>query len=310
MRHTLRDRQRSVPGDGLLIPLRRTTGLAALAALLVASPAGAGEKEEASSDAEATPEASSNAEEESEEERDHPPVSKIVHRTNVAAYYEGDDGRARVKMTIEDDQGRTRHRRMTMLRKDESDGGEQKYYVYFQRPADIAKTVFMVHKHPGEQDDRWLYLPGLDQVKRIAASDKRTSFVGSHFLYEDVSGRSPELDEQELAKVTGTYYVLDNEPEDPDAVEFSRYRMWIHKDSYLPVKTVFYGEDGEKRRVYRVHEVETIDGHPTVTKSSFEDVRGGGKTVLEFSDVDYDVGLPDSLFTERWLRRRPTKWLH
>ncbi len=37
-------------------------------------------------------------------------------------------------------------------------------------------------------------LPDLDLVKRIAAGDKRTSFVGSHFLYEDISGRAVQED--------------------------------------------------------------------------------------------------------------------
>ena len=130
-------------------------------------------------------------------------VQEIVDRSNLAAYYEGKDGRSHVNMTITDSQGRTRERRFIILRRDDKDGGDQKFYVHFSRPSDVRNMVFMVWKHIGQNDDRWLYLPALDLVKRIAASDKRTSFVGSHFFYEDVSGRNPADDTHELIETTG-----------------------------------------------------------------------------------------------------------
>jgi len=57
-----------------------------------------------------------------------------------------------------------------ILRRDVADGGDQKFYVYFLEPADVRKMVYMVWKHTDRDDDRWLYLPALDLVKRIAAS--------------------------------------------------------------------------------------------------------------------------------------------
>ncbi|MGV6807548.1 MAG: outer membrane lipoprotein-sorting protein, partial [bacterium] len=106
-----------------------------------------------------------------------PDVSEIVDRVNRTAYYQGNDGRAQVQMLIIDDQGRKRQRSFTILRRDlpQSDDienraylGEQQFYVYFNRPADVNKMVFMVHKKLDGDDDRWLYLPALDLVKRIA----------------------------------------------------------------------------------------------------------------------------------------------
>ena len=59
-------------------------------------------------------------------------VNGIVQRTNHASYYQGQDGKARVKMTITDDQGRTREREFTILRLNVGEGdGEQKFYVLF-----------------------------------------------------------------------------------------------------------------------------------------------------------------------------------
>ena len=76
-----------------------------------------------------------------------------------------------------------------ILRKDFEEGGEQRYYVYFSAPNDVRRTTFMAWKNPDDDDSRWIYVPSLDLVKPLSANDKKSSFVGSDFAYEDVSGR-------------------------------------------------------------------------------------------------------------------------
>ncbi|MCL7488695.1 MAG: outer membrane lipoprotein-sorting protein [Desulfobulbaceae bacterium] len=234
-----------------------------------------------------------------------PDVEEIVDRANRVAYYAGEDFRASVRMVISDAQGRTRERQLIMLRRDVNDGGEQQFYLYFEKPADVRKMVFMVHKFLDRDDDRWLYLPALDLVKRIAGSDKRTSFVGSHFVYEDVSGRGIAEDNHELVEVTDSHFILKNTPKDPDNVEFSSYTMWIDRENFMPVKAEYYDKQDRKYRLMEALEVRSIQGHPTVVKSRASDLAGGGETVTEFNDIRYDLGLADSIFTERYLRRPP-----
>ncbi len=239
-------------------------------------------------------------------------VDEIVDRANTMAYYQGKDGRATVNMVITDSQGRERTRQLVILRYDEGekeDNGNQMFYVYFTRPADVNKTAFLVHKFPDKDDDRWLYLPALDLVKRIAAGDDRTSFVGSTFFYEDVSGRSPNDDKHELVETTDNYYVLKNIPKNPGNVEFSYYKVWIHKSTFLPVKIEYYDEKGEPYRTYTATKVEKIDGFTTVTQATMTDKRLGTTTSMSYSDVKYNVGVPPDIFTERYLRKPPRKYL-
>ena len=237
-------------------------------------------------------------------------VDQIVTRANNAAYYGGDDGRATVHLTITDSQGRERNREFVILRKDEADGGPQKFYVYFKKPSDVRKMVFMVHKFIDRDDDRWLYLPALDLVKRIAASDKRTSFVGSHFYYEDVSGRNIAEDTHKLVKTTDTQYVLENTPKHPDTVEFSHYTLWIDKKTFLPVKAEYYDRENTLYRVVEALEIKDIQGIPTVVKSRIRDLASKGETVADFSDIHYNIGLKDDIFTERYLRKPPREARH
>ena len=245
-------------------------------------------------------------------------AQEIVDKTERVSYYQGKDGRAKVSMLITDSQGRKRQRQFTILRWDQpSPGqegddqyrGDQKYYIYFHRPADVNKMVFMVWKHVDRDDDRWLYLPALDLVKRIASKERRTSFVGSNFLYEDVSGRNINADTHELVDTTQNYYVLKNTPKEPEAVEFVYFTMWVHRSTFLPVKIEYYNDRGEKYREYEALKVETIQGLPTVTQSRMKDLRVGGETLLQYRNVQYDIGLPEEIFTERFLRRAPTQHL-
>jgi outer membrane lipoprotein-sorting protein len=246
-------------------------------------------------------------------------VEEIVDRALRTNYYQGRDGRARVAMTITDAQGRERNREFTILRRDAMVGGEadekdlflgdQKFYVYFHRPADVRKLTFLVWKHADADDDRWLYLPSLDLVKRIASSEERTSFVGSHFFYEDVSGRNRNEDNHELVETTDNFFVLKSTPREPDRVEFKAYRMWIHRETFVVTQTQYLDEQDQVYREYEALRVDRIQDFPTVTRARMKDTRIGGETVMEYSEVKYDVGLPDEIFTERYLRRAPITYL-
>ncbi|OHB75773.1 MAG: outer membrane lipoprotein-sorting protein [Planctomycetes bacterium RBG_16_55_9] len=236
-----------------------------------------------------------------------PDVQTIVNKANGVAYYQGEDGKASVKMTITNKQGQKRQPEFNILRKDVADGGDQKYFVYFHRPPDVRGMAYMVHKHtdPGKDDDRWLFLPALSLVKRIAASDKRTSFVGSDFLYEDVSGRSLEEDTHELIETTDALFVVKNVPKQPDSVEFGYFNVSIDRKTFVPMKMDFYDKEGKLYRTIESTKVEMIQDFPTVVKSVASNLQTGGKTEMEFGNVKYNIGLKDDIFTERYLQRPP-----
>lgn len=233
-------------------------------------------------------------------------VDEVVNKANAAAYYAGNDGRAEVEMNIVDKSGSTRTRKFALLRMNTADGS-QKFYVYFKEPADLYKQVFLVWKEvaEGKEDSRWMWLPALNLKRSIAPGDKRTSFVGSDFVYEDVSGRNLKEDSHELIETTGTQYVVKNTPTQPGDVEFSYYTVWIDKDTFLPRKAEYFDKNGKPYRTVEATKVETIQGFPTVIESVVKDLNTGGSTVNTFSNIEYNLGLNENIFTERFLRRPP-----
>ncbi len=239
-------------------------------------------------------------------------AAEIMKKSHMAYYYAGDDGLTDVTMRMVNDRGKERIREFAMLRMDASDGGVQKYYTYFKSPSDVARMTFMVHKNPDGNDARWIYIPAVDLIKPISADDKNSSFVGSDFSYEDVSGRHWNEDAHTLkpdSKLDGNpVYIIESVPKE-DYDGFARKLSYIDKETLLPLKEEYFDDKGEMIRIMRLEKVETVDGIPTATLRSMENIEKGSKTYVEFASIDYNVGLKDDIFTERYLKNPPRKYI-
>ncbi len=239
-------------------------------------------------------------------------VDKLAYESFRAAYFPGDDVRWQARMEITDRNDNVRTRELTILRKNVGDD-RQKYYSFFREPSDLRRMVFMVHTRPGEDDDRWLYMPAIDMVQRITGRQKRNSFAGSDFTYEDMTGRFPEQDTFTYLGVDhlngDTVDVLRGDPHDADLVEFSYYKTYIDRKTKLPLKGVFYTPGGDKHRTLTLEKWEMIDGHPTPIEQKAVNHRTGSQTVARMSEIKYDLGIPERVFTERYLRRPPVPWI-
>src|SRR5262245_54756073 len=107
----------------------------------------------------------------------------------------GRDSRATMRMTLVDRHNRSRERTLTLATLQGPAAGidGDRLLMRFTYPNDIKGTAFLVWEHPKTEDERFLYLPSLGRVRRIAGSESQESFAGSDFTYEDIGGR--ELDE-------------------------------------------------------------------------------------------------------------------
>lgn len=245
-------------------------------------------------------------------------AAAIMEKSQKAFYAVGADMKADVTMELIAADGKKRARVMTMLRLNASGGAEQKYFVYFKEPADVRRMTFLVWKYPEKEDDRWIYIPAVDLVRRVAADDKRSSFVGSDFTYEDISGRDVSADSHKLLREEklgeNDCYVLQSIP--TGGADYTKRISWVGKENFLPLKEEYYDAQGELFRVFTADKVENVsvgEGDarlvlPTVTQRAMRNVKTGHRTEVTFASIAYNLGLQDEDFSERRMRRPPPEW--
>ena len=237
----------------------------------------------------------------------------IVARAQQVLFYPGNDMNARVRMRLISKEGSERLRELTMLRKNLPGGGEQRFFIYFHSPGDVRGVTFMVWKHPPRDAERWLFLPALNLVRRIAANDKRSSFVGSDFSYEDISGREVGEDTHTLLREetlnSRPVFVIRSAPKDERSVDFSYRLAWIDKENFVLWHEEYYDKRNELYKVFTADEVKQVDRQWTTVRRTMKNEQNGHRTEVTFLEVSYNVGLEDSLFSERYLRNPPGRWI-
>ena len=245
--------------------------------------------------------------------------AEIMEKEQQAFYSQGKDMKAEISMELVTADGKKRLRSLTMLRWNDPGSKDQKYFLYFREPADVRGMTFMVWKYPARESDRWIYVPAVDLVRRVAARDARSSFVGSDFTYEDISGRNLAADSHSLLREEKLgdrdCYVVESVPKEP--TDYVRRLSWIDKITFLPLKEEYYDVQKELTRVFTADRIESIvaaaggeqKSFPTVTRRTMKNLKTGHRTEVTFTAVAYNIGLQDAVFTERYLRNPPERWI-
>ncbi|HXF49860.1 MAG TPA: outer membrane lipoprotein-sorting protein [Verrucomicrobiae bacterium] len=242
-----------------------------------------------------------------------PTPQEIAAQYQKAFYYPGKDMKTVVSMRLVEGGGKERTRELTLLRKNTEGSEDQKYFIFFHQPADVEGMTFLVYKYPQKDDDRWLFMPALDLVKKIAANDKRSSFVGSDFTYEDVSGRDLSEDDFSVIKEEKVgekdCYVLKSVPKNPKSADYGYKLSWIDKTTFLPLKEEYYDLRGGLYKIFTAEEIQEVAGVPTIVRRKMENTKNKHQTTVAYGQVEYNLGLEADLFTERFLKRPPAKWI-
>jgi len=235
----------------------------------------------------------------------------IIKQTHKAFFYPEKDFKARILMKLITKNGNERIRELTMLRRNDDQNDNQDYYIYFHRPADVRGMTFMIKKVTGKNDERKLYIPAIKMVQRIAANDKNSSFVGSDYSYEDVTGREISYDNHTLqAKSTlnnKPVFVIHSVPKEAKGTAFSKKISWIDQSSFLPLKEEYYDKRGNLYKTFTADKID-VKGVPTIMRRTMTN-KNGHRTEVTILKINYNVGIEKDIFTERYLRGAPQQWI-
>lgn len=228
---------------------------------------------------------------------------------NVDEREDGDDQISEATWTLTNKAGKQRKRRTLRYWKDYDgkDGLSSKSFIYFDSPPDVKDTTFLnwSQEDANADDDQWIYLPALRKVRRIASGDKENSFMGSDLIYDDMGDREVDEDTHTLVRVeqnNGTkFYVVQAVAKKEDYI-YSKKLTWVNADTWTTPKIEFYDRKGRLLKVMTM-EWTQIDGIWNWKRTVVENQLTGHQTELEISNVRFNQGLKESLFTERSLRK-------
>lgn len=213
----------------------------------------------------------------------------------------GEDTQGSITMTLTNSRGEQRVRTLSQFIKD--DGTTEKKIMFFITPADVRNTSFMNWSYSdGRDDDQWIYLPALKRTKRISSDGKSDYFMGSDFTYDDLGDRHPDMDNHKLLReetVDGkACYVIESTPKDADYM-YSKTVTWVMKDNFLGLKREFYDDRNTLLKILSIRKFEKVDGFWTILDTKMHNVQKDHTTVIKFTEVQKNKGIPDSKFTER-----------
>jgi len=220
------------------------------------------------------------------------------------------DRTQKLALTVVDRRGGTRTRALEVVQK-KYEEDRSKSILFFSAPPEIKGTGFLQWIDPHGQNQQWLYLPELKRVRQISGSSKRESFMGTDFSYEDLAVSSEILDwsesdaqatlEREEACGGETCWVIDFTPKGKD-IAYSRIRVWVD-GRYRLRRFEFIGDRDEVSKRLEIQDIRDVGAIPTAFRFEMDNVRGGSKTIVDFSDVRYDTGVGDATFSERRLEK-------
>lgn len=199
------------------------------------------------------------------------------------------------RTTLVDADGSTKERLLRFYQK-----GPEKRLVRFTEPADVRGVGFLRLA----EDQMYLYLPAFRRVRRIASSIRNESFMGTDFSYEDLAQTrySEDYDARAVSEEAGSY-TLTLIPRGGADVSYGRLVMEVSSADWIPRKIDYFDADGERVKTLTVSEVRVVDGYVHATRMEMVTWRTGHRTVLELEEVGFDTGLPDDLFSQRFLKR-------
>jgi outer membrane lipoprotein-sorting protein len=210
----------------------------------------------------------------------------------------------RSRMVIQAKSGATSERLIDQYSKDGPRG--KRTVIVFQRPETVAGTRFLTMENAGNADDRWIFLPGVGKVRRMAASEGSGSFVGTDFSYDDIAStsRSADLDTHTLLREENldsiACYVIQSVPKD-SSYQYSKMLLWIAKDTKLTLKIELYDKRNTLVKVAEMSGIKEVQGRITTTVTKMTTLAAGSATTIFMDIIKYDDPIPEQVFTTAYL---------
>jgi outer membrane lipoprotein-sorting protein len=184
--------------------------------------------------------------------------------------------------------------------------GDSKTVIRFTSPAEVKGVALLVINHPDRSSDQWMWTPAVGRERRIALLDRSTRFFGTDFSFEDLEERDVNqydyrlLNEESID--SAPCWVIEATPRQAKVSQYTRSKVWVRKDNYVPVQYENWIKDQLARRLHQ-SDIQNVEGVWTPRLREMIDLRRHSRTVLRLDKLEYHVPLKEEEFTLQALRR-------
>jgi hypothetical protein len=235
-----------------------------------------------------------------------PPDARGILQRALERYILGfEESRVVLTMVLRDKRGGRKIRRIVSRSKKKE--GLLWQHACFLDPAEVKNTAFLSLERKGGQDDQYLWLPGQGRLRRITASQRSGSFMGSDFSYRDLEKRDVDDGVHRVGREESIggheCWVIESVPRPGADDVYTRTITWVRKRDDFPIRTKFFGKEGEHEKTLFVREVGRTDGRPYAKRMRMVDVKKRHATYLNVDELDLQATIPDEMFTPAYLGR-------
>ena len=236
----------------------------------------------------------------------------FVHAQDAAAIIERSRNRiqsetvsTRFRMVIRGRGDSVSERQMDQYSKKDT-GGNNRSVVVFGEPATVRGTRFLTIENQNGPNEQWIFLPSLGRIRRIAAAEGSSSFVGTDFSYDDLAStdRRSNLDNHTILREESlngrACYVIESTPIDT-SYQYSRMVQWIDRENFVPHKVELYDRRGNQVKLLEILELREVQGRLSPTVTRMASLAAGTSTTLNVVNLRYDDPIPESVFTTNFL---------
>jgi hypothetical protein len=226
--------------------------------------------------------------------------------------YPGKDQTAKLTFTIKDATGGERKSVLRRYWKNYrgQNGFDFKVLVFNEYPPDAKGSSFMLWAYDpksGKPADRWLYIPILTKVNKLANNAETGGIASSDLNPNDMVSRPVDRDTHKLLgeETVGnrSYYMIESTPLKPDpAYQYGKVIKWITKDTSLKERVDYYDLGGKLLKTQYITWKPVKDAW-VWEKVVINNAQTGTETYLSINDIKTDTGLQDSFFTERTMKK-------
>lgn len=155
----------------------------------------------------------------------------------------------------------------------------------------------------------WNYLPQAGRVMKLPSGMMGDSWMGSDFTNDDlVHGSS--LEDDYSSKVLGVEkhaagegWKVELRPKPDRPVVWGKVELLMDRKTCLPVRQVFYDEDGKVARTMEFGDFRQVGWRSFPAKMTIVPAEAGRQTSISYEKIDFDMDIPEDTFALHRLRQ-------